>query len=654
MAKRKKFLMQSPQLRLNLRLAFIIGASSLAGLVALLLVVFNVSKQEYSRAGTSTMQFINAEVLQDTVSAWRGSLNNPIICLVVETRGNVNPVKLNSILVSLNGSMKPFAKNFENITIWSTGGNKNFSMATPVVSNLNPAENAFKVELNKSLQHGNNYFWITADIKPWAQPNGILDAEINSIVVSGTSYLPLIAAPPGNKKIKNNAAFYSTGNGEFSNLEMWNSQRDGHGQMPAQLNKENTCFFIQRGHELTVRQPAEVYATLLEDGAKLTINSALSANELLVSTGGLLQLNEIESVQPKFEKLTLSDGSNYMHNSNARFPAEAAAMAKGSTVVFTNYSPATFDNEFVWGNVLIDAANGIDAEIGRTFKSVKGNLELRNTGKGILYTQDVSIMSIKGSFIISGGNFEGVRKVNSKLVLNIGGDLIVKSGSLKDVQNDHTPGARSTLNVNGDVMLLGGITNLGNAMDDGSFINLTGLENTEVKWMQQASAQVMLCNVAIKPEKEVFLKGVKMGELSAGKMITVERNAKLWCAAFPVTGKGRFILMDMATIGIGHPKGINTQKDEGNILTAERSFNSGANYIYYSNSNPQETGNFITAPIDGNVRNIIVKKDAPGQLVVLSKDFFVTEQVKIGMGDLNRGNFRIKLSDVSESNVKMN
>ncbi|HNG84421.1 MAG TPA: hypothetical protein PLX94_07590, partial [Bacteroidia bacterium] len=97
MFKRKKLLSQTPSMRTSLRMAMYIGAASLSGLVVLLLIVFNISKREISKAAYSGMQVINAEVFQNTDAVYRGSINNPIIGILIDVKGYKTPVKLNSI-----------------------------------------------------------------------------------------------------------------------------------------------------------------------------------------------------------------------------------------------------------------------------------------------------------------------------------------------------------------------------------------------------------------------------------------------------------------------------------------------------------------------------------------------------------------------------
>lgn len=654
MFRRKKLLSQAPSTRTRLRLALYVGAASISGLVVLLLIVFNITKREMSKAAYAGIQTINTETFQTSDSVFRGSINIPVIGLLIDVKGGNAPVKLNSISFSLQGSSKPCFKNMENIKIWYTGSEKSFSPANMVYSGIAPAENQQRVDINRTIPQGISYFWITSDIKSDANPGQIIDAEVSSVVINGNSLLTLLAAPPGSKVIRNNKVMYSQSSGSFNDVNIWNSDRQGKGQHADIIPAANTCYFIQKGSEVTISGASEIPFISVEQSGKLTATKEYHMNELTVNSGGLIQANEANAGNAVIKKLTLEDGASYIHASSGEFAPVNANLSPTSNVVFLKYSQATFQNSFTWGNVSFDARDASDAEIGKAFKSVKGNFEIRNTGNGSLYTEGVAIMSIKGNFVMTNGSFEGVRKVNSKLVMNVGGEFMITGGTFKDVENNSTESARTTLNLFGDVTLTGGKILLNNARDDGSFINMMGMENPRVRWTQSDKAQVELCNVSVKPQKEVFLKGNKLGEIAEGRIMTVERNAKLWCATFQVTGQGKFMLSDYATLCIGHVKGISSTSDDGNIITGQRQFSSGANYVYYMNTTPQETGRFSTFPKEGTIRNLTIKKENPSQSVILSSDFFVTDQVKVSMGDLDKGNYKLSLSDMSQKNNLVN
>ena len=145
---RKKFLRQAPSVRTSMKMAMVIGASSIAGLVVLLLIVFNLSKQEESKAGNAQpqMTFVNAETFQDTSVVLRGSNSKAIIGLVIETTGSASPLKAGIITFNLNGTTKPASKNIENLRLFYTNNDAKFYSNSQVGITIAQApEGEFKI-----------------------------------------------------------------------------------------------------------------------------------------------------------------------------------------------------------------------------------------------------------------------------------------------------------------------------------------------------------------------------------------------------------------------------------------------------------------------------------------------------------------------------
>lgn len=647
---RKKFLRQAPRVRTSMKMAMVIGGSSIAGLVVLLLVVFNLSKQEESRAGNTQpqMTFINAETFQDTSLVLRGSSVKAIIGVIVETKGSSSPLKAGIITFNLNGTTKPASKNIENIKLFYTNNDAKFYANSQVGATIVQApEGEFKIDASKQLLPGKNYFWLTADVKSSATPNGSVDAECISINIGSTEYLTLLAAPEGEKRIRNNNAYYSTGNKDGNSSESWNNKRDGTGSKPSNMNDALNCFFIQKGHTITASENTYMPMVAIEGSGKLIVDDNLRTNELNISTSGVCQFNVTANDCRCIGKLVMEDNANYIHNSTGIFAAGNALLSKESQVVFFKYDEKTFPSGIKWGNVLIDASESIHTNIRSAFNNVQGNLEIAATAGNALYIEGNDVMNIAGGFILSGGIFEGVRGNNSILKLNIGKNLVVKGGVLKDVENSYTSNAFTQINIGGDVMIASGQVRFANAENGKSEMNFVDKSNKSVRWTQKNKADVELGNINIKEGKEVFVKGDLIGDIAKDRTFTVETGGKLWCHTYPVTGEGKFILNDKATLAIGHAKGINSKKKDGNIQTEQKQFHSGATYVYYTGSTPQETGDFATVPVDGKVRNLIIRKENPAQTVVLSRNIEVSEIATVGMGTLDKKEFDIKGKDLS-------
>jgi hypothetical protein len=141
-----------------------------------------------------------------------------------------------------------------------------------------------------------------------------------------------------------------------------------------------------------------------------------------------------------------------------------------------------------------------------------------------------------------------------------------------------------------------------------------------------------------------------MGDITAGHTLTVESNAAIMCGSAVIYGEGEFHLSDQSIIGIGHPQGIASKGQKGNVRTAERYYSSGATYVYYTQSQPQETGVFSTTPNDKTIRCLVLNKEKIGLALTLSSDLVISDKIQIQQGDLREGDYELKLPQVSAKN----
>lgn len=634
--------------RTSVKVAFILAGTSVAGLVALLLVVFNLTRDEVSMAGTEPMIFISADVVQDTNMVLRGSCNNMVIGVVIETRGTGNPIKVSSIDFSTKGTTAPVEKQIEHARLWYTGTDKNFVTYAQVGNTIDVPGSNFNMVLEKALQAGKNYFWLTFDVKQDAtDKNAMVDAECTSLKISVTDFLPLISSPAGNRKITNNIAFYSTGNKSVNNADAWNSKRDGSGVAPKNMIDSRYSFFIQSGHSMYASKEVTLPIIMVETGGTLNSKAVLKLNSLFVMSEGIYQQDAEMTGQTGINRMVIYNGGNYIHNNNGRIAGLSSEFYPKSSQTFLDYGESTFPDDQYWGTVQINASQSLNMNIKNKFSHVKGDLDLRKTGQ--FYSEGNDTMNIGGNLIISGGTFSGIKGNGHTLVINVEKDFIMKNGMFRDAdimaKESHT-----VLNLNDDFLVMDGTFDFNNAADGKSEINIQNNFTSRIYWTQKKGSKVTLCNVNIKDNKEVVLKGERMGDVAKGRAITVESGSKLMCDNYTVTGAGKFVLSDNATLGIGHIKGINSKTPDGNILTGERIFSSSANYIYYSGTTPQETGDFETQPVQSTIKSLLIKKSAPGQEVIMTQNFFVTGNAVVSMGSLNKGKFKLELARLSNPN----
>ena len=653
MAQNKK-IRQRTQLKTTLRLSTIAVAASITGLIVLLVVIFNLSKKEQGHAAQS-MVFRSCITVQDTMNVLRGSINQNVIGVVVEASGNGNPTKVNSIVFTANGTSQPIEQNIENARLWYTGNDNGFMPISQTGSTvLTVTSKPFEIVCNQTLQPGKNYFWLTFDVKGEAAfAPGTIDATCSEIRIGAISYKPFISDPSGKRFTEPNIPYYSMGNFPANNMNGWNSKRDGSGIAPKQLNATRNSFFIQAGHRIISSTGASLQTVVVEKGGELKITSPLRLNTLNVACGGSVEQDITVTDYYCFNNFIMENGSNYIHNNTGYFPGLNNILEPQSNQTFFQYGEATFAYHTSWGNVIIDATTPLDIDIKKNFSIVKGDFEVKKTGSvdpkvgssNGIFCGGNDTLWIGGSLIISGGNFYGLKSnSHEQLVVKIGKDLMVREGNLYDVLNNNK--GKSIFNVNGNVVLTGG--NVQFSRGSGSEMAFVGIG--ESKWYQKNTANVMLGNIVVGSKHTLELKGDKLGDISSKSLMDIQEGGKLLCGNNIVTGLGHFILQDNATIGIGRQDGLSSTREKGNIQTKGRIFHSGANYMYYTATNSQQTGDFITRPISNTMRNLIINKDAQSQKVILTQDFSILEQVMINKGDVVENGKELKLPKMSDSN----
>jgi hypothetical protein len=624
----------------------IAAAAAIAGLVVVLVVIFNLTQDEVGHA-MSSMSFKGAEVFQDTTSVLRGSINQKVIVVTVEATGKGSPVKINSMVFNASGTSVPVSQNIENARLWYTGTESGFATTQQVGSTIvKVSDQNFEIACNQNLQSGKNYFWLTFDVKQEAAyAPGTIDAACVELHVGAISYIPLISSPIGKRFIEPNLPYYSMGNFSVNNLSAWNSKRDGSGNSPRQLNATRNSFFIQSGHKMISSTGGNLQTLVVEKGGELKITSPLRLNTMYIACGGTVQMDALVTDYYCFHDFFMESGSNYIHNNTGYLPGLHCYFSKRSNQTFFQYGAGTFQYHIAWGNVLIDASASLDLDIQHYFQNVQGDLEIHKTGQSTigLYNSGADTLNIGGNFVISGGHYKGIQNKESQtLCINVGEDFILRDGAMEDAVTGSSAG-NTILKVTGDIVLLSGNFHFANSAN--SEIVLEGSRAT--RWIQKPTAAVALGNVIIDHNRELKIQGDRIGDIAAGHTLEVKNGASLYCGNYPVTGPGKFMLNDNSTLGIGSPDGINSTGNSGNILTSQRCFRSMATYAYYTGSQPQVTGVFTTEPELNTVFCLVLDKERSTQELQLSQSFTIIDKVRINKGDIKEGAFELRLPRLS-------
>lgn len=151
-------------------------------------------------APATSMVFSSVTAFQNNLSAVQLGQNDvDIEGVLIETVGSLNPFALTSITFNSNGCTD-FPNDVSGVKVYYTGSNNVFS-----TDNLfgSAADLSAPITGSIELAGGANYFWLAYDIPATATLGNFLDAECESVTLSGNggTQVPDVTAPPGNREI---------------------------------------------------------------------------------------------------------------------------------------------------------------------------------------------------------------------------------------------------------------------------------------------------------------------------------------------------------------------------------------------------------------------------------------------------------------------
>lgn len=156
----------------------------------------------YEDCSTNT---VTANTFQPNTSTINKCYDNAEILSIVVNASIDNCATVSSFTLNANGTTN--VADIKNAKIWYTGSNPNFSTSADFGSSAtlfgtvaSPTTSNFSLTGSQTLLAGNNYFWLTYDIKSTATLSNSVDAECTSIVYSST-ISPSTTAPAGNRTI---------------------------------------------------------------------------------------------------------------------------------------------------------------------------------------------------------------------------------------------------------------------------------------------------------------------------------------------------------------------------------------------------------------------------------------------------------------------
>lgn len=183
----------------------------------------NIGIDDISIALPSPMSFVSSTSFQKSndVEIFKPLTNQVITRLTLVTAGVLNPLVPSTFYMTTAGTTN--VADVQNAKLWATNGTATFdpATATQVGSTIASPSGAMSFTgITNAMVEGNNFFWLTYDVKNSATLGNLADATFDSVLVSGSMKYPTLASPTPARKIAAAAVIYtnsgagsSSGNG---------------------------------------------------------------------------------------------------------------------------------------------------------------------------------------------------------------------------------------------------------------------------------------------------------------------------------------------------------------------------------------------------------------------------------------------------------
>lgn len=391
--------------------------------------------------------------------------------------------------------------------------------------------------------------------------------------------------------------YYSTGSFDATSLGSWTNCRCGIGISPSNFSGNDT-FTIQFGHVMYTGSIWNINGTnamlRIENGATLK-----SPNYITLKTTGIFNIK---------------NGGTYLHMNNV---LASSTIFNGNEVFETRSNVEILD----WDN----------AESPITV-AVFGNLKILYENRGI-WNQNNNIAQIKGNFILDNHSSNPFQfAANADYTLIVGKNFIIKSGLFNFAGNYSKAYA---LRLQGGFIQTGG--RIGIAPMGGPSGNWTVVFTGDSSFYYKRGGAA---NASVRNYEVISTASLHMGSrLQLGNSSNVQVYGKIYMDTMQIFGRGNFILHPNSYIFIGSDSGISAPlSNKGNIATRNKSFSTGAHYIYYG-KNSQHSG--LGLPIE--VKYLKIMLPSINFKLVMNKSVLVTDTLVLQSGILFTDTFNIKL-----------
>ncbi|MBI3232524.1 MAG: T9SS type A sorting domain-containing protein [Bacteroidetes bacterium] len=135
----------------------------------------------------------------------KGSNSQEILQIKVSADGCQDTLPVTNLYLNTNGSTD--TSDIGGIKVYYTGTNNQFNTTNAFDSTL--LSNQFTLNGSQQLTRGDNYFWLTYDVKSGATDGDLLDGVLDSVTIHGVNYYPITSNPNGYRVIDTAMTFTS-------------------------------------------------------------------------------------------------------------------------------------------------------------------------------------------------------------------------------------------------------------------------------------------------------------------------------------------------------------------------------------------------------------------------------------------------------------
>ncbi len=146
---------------------------------------------------------VNAILKQETRLTAKGNSDELILKAMVQYKGDMDSIKIQSININLNGTTE--ISDVKKINVYTTGladcHNNRFLDEAVLIGSCEPVTGDFTCDINGSLLKGINYLWLAVDVAADAVEGNFIDMSLKSIVTESETCEIKSHSPVGNREI---------------------------------------------------------------------------------------------------------------------------------------------------------------------------------------------------------------------------------------------------------------------------------------------------------------------------------------------------------------------------------------------------------------------------------------------------------------------